>query len=224
MVPFLILILGGGLLIEAAIHNHNPLDPLITRLGGSPAPWSATPEPPSGGGTGGGGTGGGGGPPMPGGGSNAAWQKQYGNVAANIALCTQVIQQMVAWAPGLWHSLPVVVCRPMKGSGAGSCAGRCYSVHSVAGAVDFEPGTTGLSLDQINAFALTLPQTVLTVIDNHPDGTPWDVHVQVIPNPPDVTTWVPPCAGGSSVQQSQQPGNQGLRLRVGSMSGTPGRP
>ncbi len=122
-------------------------------------------------------------------GTSAQFNAQYGNTAANTVLATTVGTAIGGRFPGSWNPATpnIYNCRTQRGTG--SCS-SCYSVHSVAGAVDTWP-TAHASAADIVAFAITLPSVQGAWLD----ASPGDVHVQIVPNPP--AGWVPPCAGGS---------------------------
>lgn len=114
------------------------------------------------------------------------WNARYGNVATNTATCNGVYAKITGRF-GAVRSGGIYNCRKQRGTGSDPTD---YSVHSVAGALDVWPGSNA-SAGELITFAKSLPE----VWDAWLDESPGDVHIQVVPNPPE--GWVPPCAGGS---------------------------
>lgn len=119
--------------------------------------------------------------------TSAEWNARYGNTATNSVAAIAVFVRCKARFPGLEFG-GVYNCRKQRGTGSNP---NRYSVHSVGGAVDVWAARNGISNDAVKAYAKSLPG----VWDAWLDESPGDVHIQIVPNPPE--DWIPPCAGGS---------------------------
>ena len=109
--------------------------------------------------------------------------------AANAAKANSVYLALKLRYPLLRYG-GICNCRHRRGTGADTSQ---WSVHSICGAVDV--WTDGhYSNNEVIAFAKKIPG----VYDAYLDASPGDIHVQVVPNPPQ--GWIQPCAGTAGPQ------------------------